>query len=57
MNLTVRFHSRLRAGALLVAASLAVMLAGCSASGPGGGSGPIVPAGQTAPTLPTSPRR
>jgi hypothetical protein len=55
MNVTVRLHSRVRAGAAVVAVSLAVVLAGCTVGGPGGGSDPIVPAARTAPTVPTSP--
>jgi hypothetical protein len=56
MNVTARPHSRLRAGALLVAATLAVMLAGCSISVPGSGSDQTLPAASTAPTVLTSPR-
>jgi hypothetical protein len=56
MNVTARPHPRLRAGVLLVAATLAVMLAGCSISGPGSGSDQIRPAASTAPTVLTSPR-
>ncbi|HEX6756996.1 MAG TPA: cyclophilin-like fold protein [Propionibacteriaceae bacterium] len=54
--MTARLHPRLRAGALLVAATLAVMLAGCSLSGPGIGSDQTLPAASTAPTVLTSPR-
>jgi hypothetical protein len=56
MNVTARLHHRLRAGALLVAATLAVMLTGCSISGPGGGSDQTLPAASTATTDLTSPR-
>jgi hypothetical protein len=57
MNVTARLHPRLRAGALLVAAMLGVMLAGCSISGRGSGSDQALPAAATAPTvLLTSPR-
>jgi hypothetical protein len=55
MNVTARLHPRLRAGALLVAATLAVILAGCSTSAPGSGSDQILPAAST-PTVPISPR-
>jgi hypothetical protein len=56
MNVTARLHPRLRAGALLVAATLAVILAGCSISGPGSGSDQTLPAASTAPSVLTSPR-
>jgi hypothetical protein len=56
MNVTARLHPRLRPGALLVAATLAVMLAGCSISSPGRGSDQALPAASSAPTVPTSPR-
>ena len=52
MNVTARLHPRLRAGILLVAATLAVMLAGCSISGPD----QTLPAASTSPTVLTSPR-
>ena len=54
--MTARLHPRLRAGILLVAATLAVMLAGCSISGPGGGSDQTIPTASTSPTVVTSPR-
>jgi hypothetical protein len=47
MNVTARLHPRLRAGVLLVAATLGVMLAGCSISGPGSGSDQTIPAAST----------
>jgi hypothetical protein len=56
MNVTARLHPRLLAGVLLVAATLGVMLAGCSISGPGSGSDQTLPAASTVPTVPTSPR-
>jgi hypothetical protein len=56
MNVIARLHPRLRAAALLVAATLAVMLAGCSISGPGSGSAQTLPTASTAPTVLTSPR-
>jgi hypothetical protein len=56
VNVTARLHTRLRAGALLVAAMLGVMLAGCSISGPGSGSDQALPAASTAPTVLISPR-
>jgi hypothetical protein len=56
MNVTARLHPLLRAGALLVAATLAVMLARCSISGPGSGSDQTLPAASTAPVVLTSPR-
>jgi hypothetical protein len=52
MNVTARFHHRLRAGALLVAATLAVMLTGCSISDPGSGTDQTLPAASIAPTSP-----
>ena len=54
--MTARLHPRLRAGALLVAATLGVLLAGCSISAPESGSAPTLPAASTAPTVLTSPR-
>jgi hypothetical protein len=56
MNVTARLHPRLRAGALLAGAVLAVMLAGCSISGPGSGFDQTFPGASTAPTVLTSPR-
>jgi len=57
MNVTARLHPRRRTGALLVAATtLAVILAGCSISGPGSGSDQTLPAASIAPTVLTSPR-
>jgi hypothetical protein len=55
MNVTVRLQTRLRAAAALIAATLAVMLTGCSVSTPGGGSDQTVPVSQPAPTVLTSP--
>jgi hypothetical protein len=56
MNATVRLLPLLPAGALLVAATLAVLLAGCSTAGPGSGSDQTLPAASTAPAVQTSPR-
>jgi hypothetical protein len=56
MNVTARLHPRFRAAALLVAATLAVMLAGCSTSGTGSDSDQTLPAASTAPTVLSSPR-
>jgi len=56
MNVTARLHPRLRAGALLVAATLTVILAGCSISGPASGSDQTLPSASAIPTVLTSPK-
>jgi hypothetical protein len=55
MDVLARLRPRLRAGALLVAATLAIIVAGCSISGPESDSDQTVPAASTAPTVRTSP--
>jgi hypothetical protein len=51
MNVTVRLRSRLRAGAVLVAAALAALLAGCSVSDPGGSQSTLPAAGSSTPAV------